>query len=222
MVSHDLRSPLTALRGRAQIMRRRQEYDDRAISVMLEQIRRIDRLVGDLQEVVRIDADILDLHREPCQLDTILREAVERAGEQPRGGAIVLDLPNGSLEGRWDRDRLGQVFDNLIGNAIKYSPEESAITVRAVVDADAGRVRVSVIDCGPGIPEEALPRLFDRFFRADAVPVHTPTSSHHATGGLGLGLYITRTLVRAHGGEIAVESERDRGTTFTVDLPLDA
>jgi signal transduction histidine kinase len=195
------------------MMRRRQQYDDRAIAVMLEQIRRIDRMVGDLQDVVRIDADILELQREPCQLDAILRETVERAGEQRRPGGIALDLPAVPIAGCWDRDRLGQVFDNLIGNAIKYSPEDAAISVRATVDRAGGTVRVSVTDRGPGIPPEAMARLFDRFYRV---------TGRHTTGGLGLGLFITRTLVEAHGGEIAAVSELDRGSTFTVELPLAA
>jgi signal transduction histidine kinase len=109
--------------------------------------------------------------------------------------------------GEWDRDRLGQVVANLLENTSKYGSGEGEVVVRVEDGGDV--VRLAVTDRGPGIAPEHLPRLFDRFYRADAT----------GAGGLGLGLYISRMLVEAHGGKIWAESEVGQGSTFTVSLP---
>ena len=118
-------------------------------------------------------------------------------------------MPAVPVVGCWDPDRLGQVLDNLLGNAVKYSARGEEVTIQ--VAALDGEARLQVTDRGAGIPPEVLPRLFERFYRAD----HTGGSS-----GLGLGLYIARMLVEAHGGRIWAESEVGRGSAFTIALPL--
>lgn len=210
MASHDLRSPITVLHGRAQLMRRREAYDEKSIDVMLEQIRRIDRLVADLQEVVKLESGGIELSRSSVELGDLARDAVERARVQAKGHTIRLVRPEAPVHGEWDGDRLGQVLDNLVGNAVKYSSDGGEIVVRVAIAG--GEARLTVKDQGDGIPAETLPHLFERFYRADNAGV---------VSGLGLGLYISRMLVEAHSGRIWAESEPGLGSTFTIALPLE-
>jgi PAS domain S-box-containing protein len=211
MVSHDLRSPVTVLHGRTQLMRRRGQYDEKGLDAMLEQIRRMERLITDLQEVVKFEAGAIELNRLSEELGDLARDAVERARVQDSGHTIRVIRPETPVAGTWDRDRLGQVLDNLLGNAVKYSPQGREIVVRvAIVDGEA---RLCVRDQGDGIPAATLPNLFERFFRAD---------NAGSASGLGLGLYIARMLVEAHGGRIWATSEPGEGSVFTIALPLES
>jgi PAS domain S-box-containing protein len=208
MASHDLASPLTVLRARAQLLQRRQTYDEASIVAILEQTARMERLIADLGELVQIEGGGLTVRREPVDLVALASAAAERARSLAAEQAVSLETPKGPVVVLGDRDRLGQILDNLLGNAIKYAPDTS---VRVSVVSHAAEARLVVADQGPGIPGDVLPRLFERFYRGE-----------HATGsaGLGLGLYITRMLVEAHGGRIGVTSAPGVGTTFTVALPL--
>jgi PAS domain S-box-containing protein len=208
MATHELRNPLTSIQANAQIMQRRAAYSDRAVDAILAQTARLGRLVDDLLLATQIEADRLDLRLGATDLVAearMLAESlapgrstvrVEDAGE----GAVVLA----------DRERLGQVLANLITNAVKYSPEDSEITVRLSMGRET--VSIAVTDRGVGIPPEAIPHLFDRFYRVEGTQLRAP--------GIGLGLYISRRIVEAHGGLITVESELDKGSTFTVTLPV--
>jgi PAS domain S-box-containing protein len=209
MASHDLLTPVTVLRARAQLQQRRKVYDEASMVAMLEQTTRIERMITDLRELVQVEGGRLALRMAPVDLGELARHAVDRARIQRTGHTIRLEAPELPVVGRWDRDRLGQVLDNLLGNAVKYSPQGGEITVR--VTAAKGEARLGVTDQGPGIPTEVLPHLFERFYRGE----------HHAgDAGLGLGLYISRMLVEAHGGRIWVTSAPGSGSTFTVALPL--
>ncbi len=208
MASHDLKSPVTVLRGRAQLMRRRKRYDEATVDAILEQARRIERLVTDLQAVVQLEAGTTALRRMPTDLGRLAHDAIDRIRPQARSHRLRLVVPDKPIVGQWDPDRLGQVLDNLLGNAVKYSARGEEVTVQ--VEASDGETCLQVRDRGAGIPPEVLPRLFERFYRAD----HTGGSS-----GLGLGLYISRMLVEAHGGRIWAESTPGEGSTFTVVLP---
>lgn len=210
MASHDLRSPVTVLSGRAQLMKRRQQFDAAGIEVIIEQARRIERLVADLQELVKLESGRLELELSTMELQALALEAADRGRLQTTRHEILVQVPEEPLTGSWNRDRLGQVLDNLIGNAIRYSPEGSKITIRLERLDDEARLQVS--DQGPGISAESLPHLFDRFFRGE---------NQGASSGLGLGLYISRMLVEAHGGRIWAETVQGQGSTFTVALPLD-
>jgi PAS domain S-box-containing protein len=211
MASHDLRTPITVLRARAQLMRRHKAYDEEGLAAIVEQTRRMERLVADLREVVRLEAGGVELRRRPVDLRQLAREATARARAETAGHALNVEVPNAPVVGAWDRDRLGQVLDNLLGNAVKYSPAGGEIVVRvAAVDGEA---RLSVEDRGHGVPAEALPRLFDRFYRVD---------QSGSPSGLGLGLYIARMLVETHEGRIWAESAPGMGSTFTVALPQTA
>lgn len=209
MASHDLRSPVTVLRGRAQMMKRRRTYDEGGINVILDQTRRIERLTDDLQELVRLEAGKVDIVMIRIDLGELAQGAADRLRIQHDARRIQVVTPDPPVIGRWDRDRIGQILDNLLENAAKYADEESEITV--TVTSTGSEAQVSIADRGPGIPAEAASRLFERFYRVDETG---------ATAGLGLGLYIARMLAEAQGGRIWVESELGRGSTFTVALPL--
>ena len=207
MVSHDLRSPLTVIRASAQLLQRRGEYRETTVETILEYVDRMARLIDDLADVVRLEEGHLPLQREPLDLVALARECAAAAEEQSARHAVRVEAPDASVCGAWDRVRLGQVLENLLGNALKHGAEEGEVVVR--VEERDGEALISVQDSGPGIDPEHVPHLFDRFYRAS-------TSST----GLGLGLYISRILVEAHGGRIWVESRPGQGSTFTMALPL--
>ena len=150
----------------------------------------------------------MELRRAPVDLVDLARREAAAVRDQAPAHDISVDAPGGSVVGRWDADRLGQVLQNLLGNAVKHAPHGVAVVVR--VEPAGEEARLSVRDEGPGIAVAHLPQLFERFYRAKA----------SGAVGLGLGLYITRMIVEAHGGSIAVESEPGVGSTFTVTLPL--
>jgi PAS domain S-box-containing protein len=205
MVSHDLRSPLTVIRASAQLLQRRGEYREATVDTILAYADRMARLIDDLADVVRLEEGHLPLQKEPIDLVALARAAVA-AVEQSEQHVVRVEAPDELVCGEWDRMRLGQVIENLLGNALKHGAEEGEVVVR--VEMRAGEALISVRDFGPGIDSEHMPHLFDRFYRA------TTRSS-----GLGLGLYISRILVEAHGGRIWAESQPGQGSTFTVALP---
>lgn len=213
MVAHDLRTPLTALKGYASLMQRRKAYNERSMAIMVAQAERLDRLISDVLEVSRLDAHRLELHKSEVELTHMVRQCVAEAEDVVERHPVRVELPDHPITGWWDSDRICQVIQNLVGNAIKYSPEGEEVVVR--VEDCGDRARVSVRDRGIGIPAEALPRLFDRFYRAENVQ----TAS---IKGLGLGLYIARSLVEAHGGTMTVESTLGAGSTFVFTLPYEA
>ncbi|HEV2066160.1 MAG TPA: PAS domain S-box protein [Thermomicrobiales bacterium] len=209
MASHDLRSPVTVLRGRAQWMKRRKTYDEAGINVILDQARRIERLTDDLREIVRLEAGKIDLERTMIDLRKLVSDAADRLRIQQTTDRVRVITPAAPIAGLWDRDRIGQILDNLLENAAKYADAESTITVE--VSRAENEARISVMDRGPGIAPAELSRLFDRFYRVDGAG---------AAGGLGLGLYISRMLVEAQGGRIWAESTLGQGSTFTATLPI--
>jgi signal transduction histidine kinase len=168
----------------------------------------MERLIGDLRALAQAEGGRLSLQQETLELIELGQAAVERARTLTVEHAIRLEAPETGILVSGDSDRLGQVLDNLLGNAIKYAPPGGDIVVR--VEATGDQARLSVADQGPGIPADALPRLFERFYRGQ-----------HTAGdpGLGLGLYISRMLVEAHGGAIRAASRPGAGSIFTVTLP---
>lgn len=213
MVTHDLRTPLTAIKGWAQLLRRRTPLDERTqrtIAHMLTQVSRMERLIGDLADIVRNDAGQLQLRREPVDLVELVRQQVMLVQEQADHHMVRVEASDASVVGAWDRQRIGQILQNLLTNALKYSPEGGEITIR--IETVEDEAQVSVIDRGVGIHSDHLPLLFKRFYRADAT----------GAGGLGLGLHISEMLVRAHGGRIWATSTPGVGSTFTVALPMSA
>jgi PAS domain S-box-containing protein len=210
MITHELRNPLTALKGYAQLMQRRGSYDARSMAVIVRQSDLLERLVDDLRDVARLEAKRLELNPAETDLVALAEAAIAQARPLATTHTLHLDAPETPLIGWWDGDRIAQVLQNLLSNAIKYSPEGGAIRLLIADGGDAARV--SVADEGIGIVPEAIPQLFSRFYRAEG-------AQHRGIQGLGLGLYITRALIEAHGGRIWVESEVGKGTTFTFTLP---
>ena len=211
MVTHDLRSPLTTVKGGVQLLQRRGTLDsrsERTVAGILAQVNQMERLIADLGDVIRLEARQLPLFRERCDLVALARDRVHLVQEQTGRHELHLTAPDTPVLGAWDRHRLGQVLDNLLQNAVKYSPDGGKVTVHVEVADD--EARVAVIDRGVGIPAEHLSRLFERFYRADLT----------GAGGLGLGLYISKMLIEAHGGRIWAKSRVAAGSTFTLALPL--
>jgi predicted ATPase/signal transduction histidine kinase len=181
---------------------------ERAVLLAKRQGDRLTRLVGDLLEVSRLDRSRLQLNPTELDLAALVREVVDRVRPEAARARCPLTVQASSpVRGRWDRSRLDQVLTNLLSNAIKFG---AGAPVEISASADGDTARLQVTDHGIGISPVEQARIFDRFARAVAVDNY---------GGLGLGLYICRTIVEAHGGTIQVESEPGRGARFTVDLP---
>ena len=209
MVTHELRTPLTAVKGYAQLLEQRGVYSAEAVRTIREQATLLERLVGDLMQASELEAGRLSLQLESVDLVAEVRAAVDQLQAQTEGHRLRMDAPDRLPAGRWDPDRIGQVLSNLLSNAIKYSPDGGEILVR--VEDGGTEARVAVTDHGLGVPPDALPRLFDRFYRVG--------SASGSARGQGLGLYISRGIVEAHGGRIAVQSQPGIGSTFSFSLP---
>ncbi len=181
---------------------------------------RLDRLVGDLLDVSRIQAGNLDLRLEPCDLAGVVREAVEEQRASWPERRLTLALPAGPIAVMADDDRIGQVVTNYLTNALKYSPAREPVAVMVRVEqarAKRGqpRVRVQVRDLGPGLLTDEQARIWERFHRAPGITLQSGSGV-----GLGLGLYIAKTIVERHGGTVGVESAPEAGSTFWFTLPL--
>jgi signal transduction histidine kinase len=211
LLSHELRNPLSAIQVALAVMRARENMDagQQARTVVERQVAHIARLVDDLVDSARIERGTLSLQLETLDLREVLQTAVEmvRPSLGFRRQDFIQTSPDIAMEVSGDRVRLQQVFSNLLLNASKYTPEGGAIQL--VTYREASDFCVSVRDNGTGIAEQDLPKVFEPYVRASRdVP------------GLGVGLYVARTLVEQHGGEITVESTgKGHGSTFTVRLP---
>lgn len=216
LVAHELRTPLTSVLGFVELMEENLPPEHQASQQpYLNQIRlgfsRLSRLIDDLLDFARLEAGSFKLDVYPTDLAAKIREAVESLTPQALDARIKLeiDLPDAPLEVPMDASRIGQVLLNLVGNAIKYTGAGGRVIVRA---REAGeRVRVEVSDTGSAIPPEDLPKLFTKFSRL---------AGGHRKNGVGLGLYISKSLVEAHGGTIGAESELHKGSTFWFTLPI--
>lgn len=208
VVSHDLRTPLTAIAVAVSLLetsdgpRGHLDTIQRATSSM-------DRLIADLLDFERLRAGALQIRRHPHRCGEILTDVVTLMQPLARHKDLSLRAVSGELDTMvsCDRDRTTQVLSNLISNAIRFAPDGTAIELAA--KAGEGWVEISVSDRGPGIPPDAIDRVFERHYQA-------APNGH----GVGLGLSIARALVEAHGGEIRIESDRDTGTTVSFTLPL--
>jgi signal transduction histidine kinase len=212
IVAHDLRNPLNTINMSAALLLDpafSEVQRTRQAQMIQRSVKRMDRLIQDLLDIARIEADRLNLNREIQDPRDLVEEAVELHASLAAARALVLRCDWGQevLAISVDRDRLLQVLSNLIGNAIKFTPEGGNIEVRAE-QTDEG-VRFSVRDTGPGIPAEDLPRLFQPFWQA----------KRGSVDGAGLGLMIARGIVEAHGGTIGAESAPGQGSTFSFTIP---
>ena len=216
LISHELRTPLSSIIGYLELLREEEgtelsENQLRYIAVADRNAQRLLRLVGDLLFAAQADSGVFQMDMSVQSLDGIVAASVESA--QPAatsaGITLVTDIENSiTIDG--DAVRLGQAFDNLISNAIKFTPPGGEVSV--TVSAEPTHAVVAVRDTGMGIAADELDRLFSRFFRGS-------TATRNAIPGVGLGLVITKAIVTAHGGELGVSSEVGKGTCFTVTLP---
>jgi signal transduction histidine kinase len=213
--AHDLKTPLTTLRGQSQLLLRQAERTpdapaDRAgLARVAAAGERLATLVEVLLDASRIENGQLVLHLETLDLAALAMELSR--WDRPGRSAIGFDADGAVLEGRYDRARMTQLLENLIENAVKYSPQGGAVTVRTWQEGDVARI--SVADSGIGISDVDLPHVFERFRRGQNV-------DDRRFSGMGLGLYISAGIVAEHGGRIWVESEVGRGSTFHVALPI--
>jgi signal transduction histidine kinase len=209
--SHELRTPLTTLRGNLELLRRKPPIPakdrEEILDDMAGEMERLIRLVMDLLSLARADAH-RQLQQQPVPLQALLEDVRRQMTLLAPERRIECAAPEG-LAARGDRDAVKQLLLILLDNALKHTPPEAHVSVDAAPDG-AGQVVIRVCDTGPGIPPEAVPHLFDRFFRAD---------TSRASPGTGLGLPIAKMLAEAQNGEITVESQLGQGSTFSVRLP---
>jgi len=214
-VSHELRSPLTSIRGFAQAMvdgtAKDSEAQSRAARIIEDESKRMIRLVDELLELSKIESGQIQMLWEPVDVKALLEhcEQIFEMRAEEKGLRLKTDVePSVSVVG--DIDRLEQVFSNLLDNAIRHTPTGGEVTFSARACGD--HVEITVADTGPGISPEELPHVFERFYQADASATRA---------GTGLGLAIVREVVRAHGGDIEARSVLGEGTQFIVRLPTD-
>jgi len=214
MASHELKTPITSLKGYTQLLKMRIGKQGAAESVamldrMEKQLDRLTHLITDLLDVSKIQAGQIDFAREPIDIDAFVHTIAEAMQFiSPTHAITVQGASHARIMG--DRDRLEQVFINLISNAVKYSPETSRVDI--FITASDGTVTVSVRDYGIGIPQEHQQKIFERFYRVSS-------GNGKTFPGLGMGLYISSAIVNLLGGRLWVESAEGGGTTFFISLP---
>ena len=213
IISHDLRTPLNVIEINAGRLGRLVPAGEgaeqlRRICLQIEEaVKRIGRMVEELLDAERMALAKLHLPTKPGDLRDVVREAVDMVAPLllAQGVSLEATLPEEPVEASFDRDRILQVFSNLLGNAVKFTPKGGQVRLEI---EKTDRLRVTVSDTGPGIPADQQDRVFRRFTQVRAAP-----------GGAGLGLYIARRIVEAHGGEIGVNSRPGGGSTFFFTLP---
>ncbi|HEY7400926.1 MAG TPA: HAMP domain-containing sensor histidine kinase [Actinomycetota bacterium] len=206
-VAHELRTPMTVIRGHAEGALDGVYEPDRAhLERIVEETDLMARLLDDLQTLSMAEAGMLQLHREPADVGTLVDDALStmQVRADVSGVRLVRDVAGDLPQPDVDRVRLGQVLSNLLANAIRYTPSGGTITVRAA--RSDGGIAIEVVDTGSGITADALPHVFDRFAKSSD------------SGGSGLGLAIAKQLVEAHGGTISATSDPGRGTTMRITL----
>jgi len=215
LVSHDLRQPLTNIVGWASLLhhfllKEGLEREARSADLMLRNAKRMNSMIQELADSTRLEAGRLAMDKEPIDLAELVSDVTERLGSPEDRARIRVEATDQTLTVMADRERIERVLSNLLTNALKYSPSPSPVSVR--VGRHDGEATISVADHGVGISSEDIPRVFERFYRGK--------TGEKQAEGLGLGLYIAKLIVEAHGGRIWVESEIGMGSTFSLALPL--
>lgn len=218
-VSHELRTPLASIIGFAQTLLRSPnlapEKATQFLNIILDDGRRLERLVEDLLDISRIESGKTSLITEPTSIAQILDYATHIIATEAESKRITIThdyTPNTLPFLALDNDRITQVFVNLLANAVKFTPPDGSITIRITHDKE--HLSVSIADTGVGIPASDVPRLFEKFYRAKQ-----RDSDDKEIRGTGLGLAIAKQIVELHGGTIRVESTVGKGSIFTVTLP---
>lgn len=211
-VSHELRTPLTGIRGNVDLIRQIGEADEESLEAISSEVERMTRMVQDLLLLAQAETGKLPLAQDTVELDTLMLEVYRQAKVLSKDKCQITIGREDQARVTGDRDRLKQVILNLVANAIEHVPQRGTVELDLVCDGK--HALLSVNDNGPGIPENDLPHIFERFYRRD------PSRSRRTGGGAGLGLSIAFWIARSHGGTIKVESTEGRGSTFTIYLPL--
>ena len=214
MIAHELRGPLTPIINYAQMVNRhiqRPDAVERDTKVIVSQAMRLVRLVDDLLDASRLSSGQFKLVRERCDIVVLTQDIVEQLRPLAPYHTLVLETPDTPIIGNWDNGRLQQALGNLLDNAIKYSDERTTVTIN--VRQEQNSVHISVHNLGTSIPATSVSELFRPFVRLPAT---------RDRQGSGLGLYITKCIIEAHGGTLRLEPHLDdrQGTTFSFDLPL--
>jgi len=214
--AHELRTPLAVVKSTlqtTQMYQRKADEYKRAIDDALKDVARMERLTEQLLVLAHLDETDERIAVTELQLDSLLRDLVEIYDEKisRSGGSAILEEPTASTV-RGDSDELTRLFGNILDNAVRYGPADGTVRITVKREPD-NCATVLVHNEGPGIPPQALPHLFERFYRVDC-------SRSSSTGGVGLGLAIAREIARRHGGDILITSERDSGTLVCIKLPL--
>ena len=216
IVSHDLRTPLAVVHTTASmLLNPKYQLTPAQIREQHERIRRnaelMNRMIGDLMDMASVRAGTLSIDQKPTVLNDVLREAVtaHEAPARDKGLTLSYDAGTEVMNAQADRARLMQLFQNLIGNAVKFCEQGDRITVTSRTRGNSAQIEIA--DSGPGIAAEDLPHIFDPYYSA---------SKKLKKNGTGLGLYIGKGIVDAHGGEIRCDSEPGGGTRFSIALPL--
>ncbi|HEY8694081.1 MAG TPA: ATP-binding protein [Chloroflexota bacterium] len=215
--SHDLKGPLTSIKGHTQLLLRRIKKGAPDVAVLAHALETIDaqtntmvHLVDDLLDAARIQAGVFELRPERCDLTACLSSVLARLAPSERKRIDVSPHAPG-LTGNWERNKIERVLTNLLGNALKYSPADERVAV--VIDRRGEEIEVAISDRGMGIPGYEIPKLFERFQR-------TPQARASALPGTGLGLFLCRGIVQGHGGQLWAESPGvGKGATFRFTLP---
>jgi two-component system, OmpR family, sensor kinase len=211
-VSHELRTPLTVIKGNVDLMRRMKRLDEESLMSIDHEAGRLTRLVGGLLLLAQAESGKLALSMKQVELDLLLTEVFQEmsilAGNRVRVHLNEID----QVYVTGDRDRLKQVFINLVANAIQYTPQGGEVFLS--LERIGEQARIICRDTGPGIPAEDLPHIFERFYRAEK------SRTRGKTTGFGLGLSIANWIVERHGGRIEVVSKEGQGTTFAIWLPV--
>ena len=215
-VSHELRTPLSLIKGYVETLldgaRDNPEVAERFLKIIERNANRLDLLIQDLLTISALESEKIKLNLQPVELHALAAKVLTdlNAKAENKNVALVNEVPELTAHG--DVNRLDQVLANLVDNAIKYGRAEGHVTVGGK-KRDDGALEIFVRDDGPGIPAEALDRVFERFYRVDK-------ARSRDQGGTGLGLSIVKHIVQAHGGEVRVESEVGQGSTFFFTLPV--
>jgi signal transduction histidine kinase len=216
IVSHDLRTPLSVVHTTASmLLNPKYQLTPQQVREQHERIRRnvelMNRMIGDLMDMVALRGGKLSIERKPTVINEVLREAIA-AHEVPardKGITLAYDAGGDVMKTDADRGRLMQLFQNLLGNAVKFCKAGDRISVTSRARGNSAQIEIA--DSGPGIAADDLPHIFDPYYSA---------SRKHQKTGTGLGLYISKGIVDAHGGEIRCGSEPGVGTRFDISLPL--